>query len=136
MAFSGSVEDRLAIRELLDDYCDCVNRNDAAGWSLNWAEDATWALPDYPEYGTIVGREAIVAAWIRMMAEYPGIVFIATIGHIAVDGDRAEVRSYTSDVHTRNGITQRNRGRYDDVMIRGNGCWLLAHRTFRLLHSE
>ncbi len=136
MTFTGPMADRLAIRELLDDYCDCVNRNDAAGWSLNWAEDASWSLPDYPAYGTIKGRDAIVAAWVAMMAEYPGIVFISTMGTIKIDKDKAEVRSYTSDVHTRDGVTQRNRGRYDDIMIRRNDRWLIAQRTFRLLHSE
>lgn len=136
MTFTGPIEDRLAIRELLDDYCDCVNRNDAQAWSLNWAEDATWALPDYPDYGEIRGRDAIVAAWVDMMAHYPGIVFISTMGTTRIDGDRADVRSYTSDVHTRDGVVQRNRGRYDDVMVRQNGRWLIAQRTFKLLHSE
>ena len=35
MAFSGPIEDRLAIRELMDIYSDAVNQRDTALWGLN-----------------------------------------------------------------------------------------------------
>ena len=41
MPFSGPVEDRLAIRELLETYADAVTRQDAEAWGSTWAEYGT-----------------------------------------------------------------------------------------------
>ena len=40
-----SREDELAIRSLLERYCEGVNQRDAAVWGSTWAEDAVWELP-------------------------------------------------------------------------------------------
>jgi uncharacterized protein (TIGR02246 family) len=134
MAFTGPVEDRLAIRELLDSYSDAVNRQDAEDWSATWAEDGVWNLPDYPDLGEVRGREAIVTMWKVAMAQYPGVVFTAGPGSIVIDGDRAEVRSYTSEVYDKDGTTKRDRGRYDDVCVKRDGQWLFLSRTFKNIH--
>jgi len=138
MAFVGNVEDRLAIRELLEAYADAVCVVDANAWGATWAEESVWELPDYPQIGRITGKSNIVAAWIAAMAQYPGIIFISTPGSIVVKGDEAEVRSYTSEVFDdqANGQTTRDRGRYDDIVIRQNGRWLFKKRCFRKLHRE
>jgi len=134
MPFTGPIEDRLAIRELLDAYADAVNVNDATAWGALWAEDAVWSLPDYPEIGEIHGRAAIVTAWIAAMAHYPGVIFIAAPGAIAVSGDTATARSWTSEVYDQAGTTKRDRGRYEDRIIKRDGRWLFASRLFRNIH--
>lgn len=136
MAFTGPIEDRLAIRELLDSYADAVNRIDADDWAATWAEDSVWSLPDYPEIGEIKGRAAIRAAWVEAMKHYPGIVFVSTPGAIVVDGDRATVRSYTSEVYDAEGVTKRDRGRYEDEVVKVDGEWLFARRSFRNVHRQ
>jgi uncharacterized protein (TIGR02246 family) len=136
MPFTGAAEDRLAIRELLDAYADAVTRCDAAAWGATWAEDAEWSLPDYPEFGTTRGREAIVAMWIEAMKAYPGIMFAAWPGAIAVDGDRATMRSYTAEVYDQDGATVRDRGVYDDTCVKRDGRWLFASRSFRKIHRQ
>ena len=138
MAFVGTVEDRLAIRELLEAYADAVCEVDADAWGATWAEDSVWELPDYPQIGQITGRSNIIAAWIAAMAQYPGIIFIATPGSIVIEGERAAVRSYTSEVFDdqASGKTTRDRGRYDDIVIRQNGRWLFKKRRFKKLHRE
>jgi ketosteroid isomerase-like protein len=135
MPFTGPAEDRLAIRELIDAYADAVCRCDAADWGAVWTQDAVWRLPDYPEIGEVRGRDAIVAMWIEAMKHYPGIIFIATPGAIAVDGDRATARSYTSEVYDQGGVTRRDRGRYDDELVRTDEGWRFASRSFRKLHA-
>ena len=45
MISSGPLEDRLAIRELVDSYNDAVMRKDGDAWAENWRDDATWELP-------------------------------------------------------------------------------------------
>ena len=136
MPFTGPAEDRLAIRELLDAYADAVSRGDAADWGALWAEDGVWSLPDYPQFPDASGRAAIVDMWIGAMAGVPGIMFAAWPGSIVVDGDRAEVRSWTSEVYDRDGHVHRDRGRYDDICIRIDGRWLFQRRAFRSIHRQ
>ena len=101
-----------------------------------WAEDAAWSLPDYPEIGTTHGRAAIVAMWVEAMKAYPGIMFEAWPGSIEVTGDRAVMRSYTSEVYDQDGATLRDRGVYDDVCVKVDGRWLFASRSFRNIHRQ
>lgn len=136
MPFTGPVEDRLAIRELYDTYSDAVCRVDAEQWGSTWAEDSVWSMPDYPEFGETRGREAIVAMWKGAMAHYPGIVFVATPGAIEVNGDRAVARSYTSEVYDQNGVTKRDRGRYEDELVRTADGWKFSRRVFRNIHRQ
>lgn len=136
MPYTGPLEDRLAIRELLEMYADAVTRRDAADWGATWAPDAEWSLPDYPEIGTTKGREAIVAMWIEAMKAYPGIMFEAWPGSIEVEGDRAVMRSYTSEVYDHDGITMRDRGVYEDTCVKLAGRWHFASRSFRNIHRQ
>jgi uncharacterized protein (TIGR02246 family) len=134
MAFTGPIEDRLAIRELIDSYADAVIRNDADDWGALWAEDSVWSMPDYPEFPETRGRDAIVTMWVGAMAHYPGIIFTAGPGSIVVEGDRATVRCYTSEVYDQEGVTKRDRGAYEDICVKQDGKWLFQSRTFRNIH--
>ena len=137
MLFTGPAEDRLAIRELLEAYADAVSRFDADDWSALWAEDGVWSLPDYPEYPDTVGRAAIREMWVTAMKDYPGIMFVAWPGSIKIDGNRAEVRSRTSEVYNdTEGKVHRDRGRYEDVCVKVNGQWLFQSRAFRNIHRQ
>lgn len=136
MAFTGPAEDRLAIRELLEAYADAVTRCDPEAWGATWAEDSLWSLPDYPEIGTTSGRSAIVAMWVEAMKQYPGIMFQAWPGSIEVDGDRAAMVSYSSEVYDQGGATKRDRGRYEDQCVKIDGRWLFSHRVFTNIHRQ
>jgi len=82
MSFEGPSQDRVAIRALLDAYCDAICRNDAHDWAATWAEDAFWSLPDFPEIGEVRGKTAIVEAWKAAMAQHPGVVFVSVVSAI------------------------------------------------------
>lgn len=136
MPFTGPTEDRLAIRELLETYADAVTRCDAAAWGSTWAEDGVWSMPDYPEFPTQTGRDAIVGLWVEAMKQFSGIMFEAWPGSIEVSGDTATVRSYTSEVYDQDGVTKRDRGVYDDTCVKRDGQWLFKSRTFRNIHRQ
>ncbi|WP_340316046.1 nuclear transport factor 2 family protein [Rhizorhabdus argentea] len=136
MSFTGPAEDRLAIRELLETYADAVIRCDPVAWGSAWAEDSEWSLPDYPEIGVTRGRDAIVAMWTEAMKAYPGIIFQAWPGAIEVDGDRATMRSYTSEVYDQGDVTMRDLGAYEDVCVKVDGRWLFSSRSFRNIHRQ
>lgn len=136
MLFSGPLEDRLAIRELLESYADAVTRCDPTDWGALWAEDGVWSLADYPQYPDTHGKTAIVAMWSEAMKAYPGIVFQAWPGSIVIDGSRATVRSYTSEVYDKDGKVHRDRGVYDDLCVKIDGRWLFHTRSFRNIHRQ
>jgi uncharacterized protein (TIGR02246 family) len=136
MIANGTLEDRFAIRELLETYADAVTQRDAEAWGSTWAEDGEWSMPDYPEFGTTTGREAIVAMWVEAMKGYPGIMFVSWPGKIVIDGDTAKVRSYTAEVYDQGDTTVRDRGEYDDTLVKIDGRWFFRSRSFRNIHKQ
>lgn len=136
MPFTGPVEDRLAIRELVDMYGDAVSRYDADAWGANWAEDAVWILnlTDLPK---VEGRKAIVDLWVKAMAAYEYVLMTAKPGEILVNGDRATGRFWTSEVtRLKTGEEQFIHGRYVDEYVKRGGRWLFASRTYTMIHLE
>ncbi|EAS46830.1 hypothetical protein GB2207_04357 [gamma proteobacterium HTCC2207] len=137
MAFSGPIEDRLAIRELMDIYADAVNQRDAELWGSTWAEGSSWKLPVIPGMENVAGKENIVAAWNAGMAMFPFIFMSISVGDIQVDGDTATARAYTTEVGiTLDGTEIRPRGQYDDKLIKVDGEWLFIERIFNSLYGE
>lgn len=132
---STQFEDRLAIRELLEHYADAVTCVDADAWGATWAEDGVWELPEYPQIGTVRGRDNIVAIWKAAMPNYPKLLFLSHPGVIEMHGARAHVRSYTSEAYNPSPeVTQRVHGLYEDVVVKRNGSWLFLSRKFRTVH--
>jgi len=137
MAFSGPIEDRLAIRELMDIYADAVNQRDAELWGSTWAEGSSWKLPVIPGMENVAGKENIVAAWNAGMAMFPFIFMSISVGDNQVDGDTATARAYTTEVGTTlDGTEIRPRGQYDDKLIKVDGEWLFIERIFNSLYGE
>ena len=137
MAFSGPIEDRLAIRELMDIYADAVNQRDAELWGSTWAEGSSWKLPVILGMENVAGKENIVAAWNAGMAMFPFIFMSISVGDIQVDGDTATARAYTTEVGTTlDGTEIRPRGQYDDKLIKVDGEWLFIERIFNSLYGE
>ena len=137
MAFSGPLEDRIAIRELMDKYADAVNQRDAERWGSTWAEDSSWKLPVIPGMENVSGKDNIVTAWKAGMNLFPFIFMSISIGDIDINGDTATARAYTSEVGTtRDGTEIRPRGQYDDKLVKIEGQWLFKERIFHSLYGE
>ena len=135
--FTGPIEDRLAIREVLETYADAVNRVDAELWASLWVEDCHWDLSHYPELGVVSGKDAVVKLWKDAMPHYPKLGFMVTIGSIVVTGDTAKARTYISEVYEEPGTgkDKRARARYDDTLVKRGGEWFLQGRYFNIIHQ-
>lgn len=134
---AGPLEDRIAIRELMESYADAVNRHDRDLMTSLWAEDGHWDLSHYPELGIVSGRDAIMALWVSAMPAYPELSFIAMPGMIRADGDQAVARTYFSEVYTdpASGKDKRARACYNDKLVKQDGEWLFKERVFTILHQ-
>lgn len=141
MAFTGPIEDRIAIRELLESYADCVNQRDAEGWAALWAEDGRWLLPNLGDGYRLEGRATIGPAWVKMMEDYHGpaaapwpIMFQLVPGTLSVAGDAGEGRCYSFEsFDDGTGRTIHTKGVYDDRFVRQDGRWLFLERVWNLL---
>jgi uncharacterized protein (TIGR02246 family) len=131
--FTGPAEDRQAIRELIDAYSDAVFRHDADAWIACWAPDAVWKIPGID----VSGAAAIRAAWEGAMSAFSLAAFFAQPGAIRIDGDLAEARVYTQEILIgKDGSRRRIIGAYDDRLVRRDGAWLFAGRTYRILDAQ
>lgn len=144
MPFSGPLEDRMAIRELMDTHAHGVMTLDPELWGSIWAEDAYWELPEYPDLGGFSGKAAIVAGWTKSMKHYgldncsKPMVYFMQPGSIEVDGDAARAVAYTIEIFDdpASGKRVRATGRYDDELKRIDGLWKFTRRSYRTVFAD
>jgi ketosteroid isomerase-like protein len=135
MPHTGPDADRQQLRELLERYCDAVNQRDAVAWGANWAEDGEWNLPALGITG-LKGRAKIVETWSGAMTMFSFANMLTMPGSIEVDGERAKLRSYTSEYLVMpDGTVRTPKGQYDDVCVKRGGRWYFLSRTFAVLHG-
>lgn len=132
MAFTGPLEDRLAIRELYDAYADGANRMDRAAWLGTWAPDAVWKT----HYFEREGLDAIAAQYDEIMAPVTTASFFNQICAIEVAGDTAQARCISQERLAMPGGSFRLTGRYEDRLQRRDGAWRFVHRAYHVMYEE
>jgi hypothetical protein len=144
MPFSGPIEDRLMIRELMNTHAHGVMTKDPEIWGSIWAEDAFWELADYPDLGAFEGKDVIVSGWIESMKVYgldkmaKPMVYFMEPGAIEVEGNKAKAVAYTHEVyeHPETGELIRGHGRYDDELEKRDGQWVFTKRVYAIVHEQ
>jgi len=134
MISQGPLEDRLAIRELIESYNDAVMRFDGDAWRSNWLEDAIWSLPGA---GAIQGLDNFFPIWEQTMAGFSFVGFFASAGPITIDGDSATGTWYQQEfLNGKDGSKRKITGKYRDDYIRKNGRWYFQKRIYEILDAE
>lgn len=135
MENSNNLENKLAIRELLDRYCDGVNQRDSEIWGSTWSKNAVWEIPHLEIKNE--GRDNIISIWSEAMKGYPFVHMIAQPGFIEINGGEATMRSYTLETAVLpDGTEIHPCGQYDDKLILEDGNLKFSHRSFKNLHGE
>jgi len=133
MISSGPLEDRLAIRELVESYNDAVMRFDGDAWISNWAEQSTWDTGN----GPLLGKANIYPAWQQAMSAFSFVGFFASAGPIVVDGDQAHATWYQQEfLHRKDGGKMNITGQYEDDYVKQDGRWYFKQRIYKVLDLQ
>jgi len=124
-----AVEDKDAIRELMAEYCFRLDDGRYADMAALFTEDGIWDTA----FGKAAGRAAIaeLARSLRARAgdNRPRAVHLVTNIAIALDGQRAEVRSnWMVMQNSPQGPKIGSGGAYADEIVNENGRWLFRCR--------
>jgi hypothetical protein len=126
---------QLAATNLVGRYCDAVLRCDAESFASCWTLDATWQIPGK---GVLVGRQAIVDAFMEIRSTYRLCVQEVLSGQVVL-GDPPTV---TASVQVRelqwrsDGTGSELIGVYHDrITIDAAGSALFTHRDFELIYD-
>jgi 3-phenylpropionate/cinnamic acid dioxygenase small subunit len=130
----SAIEEKDAIREVLAEYCFRLDGGRYDDMAALFSEDGTWETA----FGKATGRPAIaqLARDIRAnrMQEgagdnRPRAIHLVTNIAIALDGERAEIRSnWTVVQNSPDGPKIGSGGGYADRMVKQAGRWLFHHR--------
>ena len=127
MANSGSLEDRLLIRELYGLYGDASCRGDREAWLGCFTPEGQWNSHIFQCNGAAERQ----TEWDRLWADWDEVAFFSEIGWIRVTGDRAIARSYAREiVKLKAGGLFKLFGSYDDELERRDGQWLFSQRNY------
>lgn len=133
MAFTGPMEDRLAIRDLYGRYSDASTRGDVEDWLSCFTPDGQWNSHLFQ----CAGAAELRAQWDALWANFEKLGFLSEVGSIEVAGDAATCRSVAREVvRLKGGGLFKLIGRYDDVVVRKGGEWLFARRDYQPLVEE
>ena len=137
------VADRLAIRELFDEYARCADRRDGKRQQALFTADTRFAVHmdgegTEPSY-VIEGREGLAPVF-DDLGQYEVTTHFNAQSTIALDGDRASGESYTIAHHLFTVDGERMimiaSLRYRDTFSKIDGAWLFAERILILDWSE
>lgn len=122
--------DKDAIRELMHQYCFCMDEGRFAELAALFAPDGEWIAP----YRSVSGPEAIAAWLTQSVPPTPRRMHYVMNSVIAVNGDAATAKSnYLVMVEGRDGPVPSVCGTYADVLVRDAGGWRFRRRE--LIHA-
>jgi uncharacterized protein (TIGR02246 family) len=124
----------IALRQLISRYCDAVVRRDSTQFGALWATDGVWQLGK-----PIEGREAVVAAFEKLMKGYAWLVQSAPNAVFEVDEatgvGTGRVTITEQYEHTKNGPGSLV-GVYHDRYVRRSGAWQFSERRIEVIHQS
>jgi ketosteroid isomerase-like protein len=133
-----ALEDRAAISHLVNAYAQAVDRRDAAGAAVLFAQDgelAVWSEPGAGAPSTVTGREQIAQALTRL-DQYSATFHEISSHTVTLDQDVATGRTACVAHHVSgSGPDQRDRVwylHYDDTFKREPDGWRIARRELRV----
>ncbi len=128
----GSIEDRLAIRELIESFSAAVIRIDAEAFAATFAEEGIWILPSVPD-GTR-SRAKICEVFKEKLSYVEHIHMIGFPADMQLDGDRGQGKVFCKEqIYTKTGDEKVLIGCFHDEYVRENGEWCFQSRNYEVI---
>ncbi len=129
---TGSVEDRLAIRELVETFAAGAMRIDPELWGSTWAEEGAWKLPSME--AAAVGKENVIATFKEKMAYVDFMSMISFPSELVIEGDRARGKCYCRElIYPKGGEQKVVIGCFDDEYVKRDGRWYFTSRVYEVM---
>ena len=129
---TGPVEDRLAIRELCEEFAAGAMRIDAQAWGETWAEEGVWGLPSMDK--PVEGKANVVAAFAEKLAYVDFMSMISFPTDLVIDGDTATGNCYCRElIYPKGGDQLVVIGCFADKYVKRDGRWYFASRIYEVM---
>jgi len=123
-----------AVANLLADYCDRIDRYDVDGLVALFTPDGTYDFG----FGRLYTGPEQLRTLFRRVEVYRATSHHVSNVHLAVEGDRATVRSALYAYHVRAADASEVHvwGQYADELRRVDDRWLIRRRALRVAHEK
>lgn len=133
MKNSGSLEDRMLVREAYGLYAVASCERDVEAWLELWTDDAQWNSHMFNRRG----KDEIRQQWQELWSNFDKVGFLSEVGPVEVSGDIARARSIAREViRMADGSLYKLIGTYDDELVRAGDRWLFVRRDYSPLVEE
>jgi hypothetical protein len=137
------LEDRIAIRELIDAYTYCADTRNIQGHMALFTEDTNFEVYMDEKNPTptqvVTGRKNLFPVF-DDLNQYASTMHLNAQSTVELEGDRASGITYCRAYHLKipNGVQQLMIAgiRYYDIMVRQGGAWLFAERKLKVCWVE
>jgi hypothetical protein len=138
-----ALEDRIAIRELIDQYTYCADTRDAEGQMAIFTEDTNFEVYMDEKIPTptqvVKGRKNLFPVF-NDLNQYLSTMHFNGQSTVKLDGDKATGITYCRAYHLKvlDGVQKLMIAgiRYYDVMVKQDGAWLFAERKLKVCWIE
>ena len=128
----GPIEDRLAIRELIETFAVGAMHSDSKIWGGTWAEKGSWNLPSMTEPAT--GKADMLATFKEKMAYVDYMSMISFPTDLVIDGNTAQGKAYCRElIYTKKGEQKVVVGYFNDKYIKQDGHWYFLARDYQVM---
>jgi hypothetical protein len=129
---TGPVEDRLAIRELIETFSVGAMHIDADIWGSTWAENGSWKLPSMSE--PAVGKTKLLATFKEKLAYVDYMSMISFPADLVIEGDKAQGKAYCRElIYTKSGEQKVVIGYFNDEYVKQDGRWYFLSREYQVM---
>jgi uncharacterized protein (TIGR02246 family) len=136
MSKPSEFEDRFAIRELIDRFCDSINERDWEAFAACFVEDGVWDVGPPISFRN-EGKSQILKFVSTGAAELECIIQTAHAVKITSNGDAATARSTMRELmRAPDGSGMQIWGTYYDILVRTAEGWQFKQRKLHLILHE
>jgi len=130
------LRDEAEIRNLTASFADAVNLRNAEKFRTLWLPQGSWKIQP-PLTIEVQGLDEIVATFTQLLAGWEFFVQRVQSGVIEIAGERATARWCMDEIgKSTTGKGFHNLGIYVDELVKAQGIWLFAGRTYHFIYIE